>query len=208
MKRTTRSGPAGALLGGELPSDVEWTAITGCDASADGAFWYAVRSTGIFCRPSCRSRDPRRDRALVFRTPEQAMAAGFRSCKRCEPEKAAKPDEAWLAEMEGLIAERLRAGLSLGELADAACLSPWHLHRRFKRATGLTPQQYIRRERIARAKRLLDDTELTAAAVAKECGIPSASRFIALFRQEAGCTPAEYRRRTGGDQDVEGGKAE
>lgn len=207
MKRTTRSGPAGALLGGELPSDVEWTAITGCDASADGAFWYAVRSTGIFAgRPaapairgatarSCSGRrsrrwppasDPASAASRKGRQARRGLAVRDGGTDRRAAARRTVPRRAGGRRLPVALASA--SPLQAGDGLDAAAVHPPRADRAGQAAAGRYGAD--------------------RGAVAKECGIPSASRFIALFRQEAGCTPAEYRRRTGGDQDVEGGKAE
>src|SRR5947209_4634594 len=129
-----------------LPADAEaWRAVQRRDARFDGAFVYAVRSTRVYCRPSCPSRRPMRDRVEFFPLPEVAERAGFRPCLRCRPREAAAADPRVEtiralcrridANGEGEEAPRLKG------LARQAGLSPYHLQRVFKRIVGITPRQ-------------------------------------------------------------------
>src|SRR4051812_38215493 len=118
-----------------------WAAVMGRDAAADGTFYYAVRTTGVYCRPSCASRAARRENVEFHPTCEAAERAGFRACKRC------KPNAAGLAEQHAAAVERACRMIdqaesvpALDELATAAGMSRFHFHRVFKASTGLTPK--------------------------------------------------------------------
>ncbi|SDT33000.1 AraC family transcriptional regulator, regulatory protein of adaptative response / methylphosphotriester-DNA alkyltransferase methyltransferase [Paenibacillaceae bacterium GAS479] len=176
------------------PTDEQWRAVCNCDNEADGSFWYAVKTTGIFCRPSCKSRTPKRDHTAVFGSPSEALKAGFRACKRCQPDAAMQPSEAWIDGLIRYIRVHLQEDLSLAALAEVGCSSPWHLHRSFKRQTGLTPQQFVRRERMRLATELLSRSDAPVADIGRQVAMPGAAHFIAMFRRELGCTPAEYRK--------------
>src|SRR5215472_15794228 len=118
-----------------------WTAVANRDAGADGRFFYAVRTTGVYCRPGCASRLPLRANTVFFETTADAEAAGFRSCKRCRPADGSAAAR-HLAAIEKACA-RLRTSEtmpSLAELADAAAVSRFHFHRVFKQITGVTPR--------------------------------------------------------------------
>lgn len=130
-----------------------WQAVVARDARLDGIFVYAVRSTGIFCRPGCRSRAPKHENVLFFRGAQEALEAGFRPCKRCRPQQVLPPDEreALIAGARELI-EQAKVPLTLAELGKALNVSPWHLQRLFKAATGLTPRAYAAALRLERLK--------------------------------------------------------
>ncbi|MDQ6421537.1 bifunctional transcriptional activator/DNA repair enzyme AdaA [Paenibacillus sp. LHD-117] len=178
---------------GDAATEPEWQAIIGNDASYDGTFFYAVRTTGIFCRPSCKSKPPNRENASVFRTAEEARKDGYRSCKRCKPTGERLPDEEWVATVTDYIHNRYMDPLSLEKLADVGHGSPYHLHRTFKRVTGVTPVTYIQKVRIRRAQELLHGSEHSVTEVGSRVGIPNAPYFITLFKKETGHTPAQYR---------------
>ena len=120
-----------------------WRAVYQRDLRADGAFYYAVKTTGIFCRPGCASRLPKRRNVRFFDTCEQAELAGYRPCRRCTPLTISPQQETAM-----LIARACRrmetsdTDISLHDLATAVGLSPWHFHRVFKRLIGVTPKQY------------------------------------------------------------------
>src|SRR5579862_7858105 len=130
-----------------------WQAIRARDAKADGAFWYSVRTTGVYCRPSCAARPARPENVAFHDSQEAARRAGFRPCKRC------KPDQAPLAERQAeLVREACRAiesaeeMPSLAELAAKAKLSRHHFHRLFKSVTGVTPKDYAAAHRADRVR--------------------------------------------------------
>jgi AraC family transcriptional regulator of adaptative response/methylated-DNA-[protein]-cysteine methyltransferase len=119
-----------------------WQAVTTRERAADGSFYYAVRTTGVYCRPSCASRLPRRENVSFHATPADAEAAGFRACKRCRPTERS-PVEAQLAAVAkacAILRER-DVTPSLAELARAVAVSPFHFHRLFKQVVGATPRE-------------------------------------------------------------------
>ncbi|MDP8965284.1 MAG: AraC family transcriptional regulator, partial [Cyanobacteriota bacterium] len=119
-----------------------WQAVLAKDASLDGTFFYAVRSTRIYCRPSCPARRPRREQVLFFSLPEVAERAGFRPCQRCTPQKATTPNpQAERVERVcQYIESNLDSPLTLATLGEQVGMSPHHLQRIFKRITGITPR--------------------------------------------------------------------
>ncbi|XID95838.1 bifunctional transcriptional activator/DNA repair enzyme AdaA [Paenibacillaceae bacterium WGS1546] len=177
-----------------LATDEQWRAIVGNDASYDGKFYYAVATTGIFCRPSCRSKPPNRINVRVFLTTRRALDDGFRPCKRCKPTGERLPDEEWIALISAYIDERYMDALPLEKLAEIGRVSPYHLHRTFKRMTGSTPAEYVQRVRIGRAKEWLANTDASIADIGLNVGIPNPSHFATLFKKLTGATPASYRK--------------
>ncbi len=131
-----------------------WQAVQTRDAGADGLFFYAVRSTGIYCRPTCPSRRPRRDQVLFFQQPDAAEQAGFRPCLRCTPRDQAThaPQVELIQRACDYIAERADSEPTLEEIGHAVGLSPYHLQRTFKRIMGITPRQYAETCRVDRLK--------------------------------------------------------
>jgi len=174
-----------------------WDAVRNRDASLDGTFVYAVRSTGIYCRPSCPARKPRRTRVLYFRSPDAAELAGYRECRRCRPRHLAgtEPDPA--AKTVALACRQIEANgeesLRLGALAKSAGLSSHQLGRAFRRVIGLTPRQYADAVRLGRFKRRLQKGDDVTTAL-YEAGYGSSSRLYEHSDSQLGMTPATYRR--------------
>jgi AraC family transcriptional regulator, regulatory protein of adaptative response / methylated-DNA-[protein]-cysteine methyltransferase len=173
-------------------NDWRWDAVQGRDRSADGRFVYGVISTGIFCRPSCPSRRPRRDRVRFFETPDLAMRAGFRACRRCDPARVVTADDA-IARASAYLAGHADETVSLAALAGVAGLSPFHLQRRFKRVLGISPREYQAACRAERFRQeLRSGRDVTGALY--EAGYGSPSRVYEAAPTGRGMTPATYRR--------------
>jgi AraC family transcriptional regulator of adaptative response/methylated-DNA-[protein]-cysteine methyltransferase len=173
--------------------DARWRAVAARDCRADGDFVFAVRTTGIYCRPSCPARRPRRSRVLFFATPEAAEAGGFRACRRCHPRAAEPPRAAWLRRLCRTIEASPGRPPSLARLAAAAGVGPHHLQRAFKRAVGLSPRQYAEALRTGRLRRALRRGRAVEDA-ALEAGYGSASGAHAHATRALGMTPGTYRR--------------
>ncbi|WP_420818440.1 bifunctional transcriptional activator/DNA repair enzyme AdaA [Paenibacillus ginsengarvi] len=176
-----------------IPEEL-WEAIVRCDASYDDRFIYAVRTTGIFCKPSCKSREPNRANVRIFSNARQALDAEFRPCKRCKPTGERLPDQEWVAQIKLCIEANYAETLTLHVLADMCHGSPYHLHRTFKRITGQTPVEYVQRTRVAKAAELLLRTNRTVADIALAVGVPNPAYFTTLFRTVTGQTPGDYRK--------------
>ena len=175
-----------------------WAAFSRSDRRYDGRFVTAVRTTGIFCRPSCTCRKPRPERVVFFRTPRAAARAGFRACKRCRPELAGGVAEAELRMVERALAF-MRAHhdehLALAGLGRSLAMSPSHFARRFRAATGVPPMRALADVRAERAEILLATTGRGVLEVAFACGFGSASSLVRAFRRRTGTTPAAWRAR-------------
>lgn len=163
-------------------------------ASLDGRVWVAVRTTGIYCLPSCRARKPRRENVRFYFSREEAERAGFRPCRKCRPEVrggARGLERASLNRwLEGLSAEDAR----IESLARAHGVSPSRLYRLFRRHLGYGPREARARARLARACRLLRAGSATITDIAYDAGFGSLATFYRWFRRAVGRTPAEYRR--------------
>ncbi|QRZ15849.1 bifunctional DNA-binding transcriptional regulator/O6-methylguanine-DNA methyltransferase Ada [Paracoccus methylovorus] len=175
-------------------SDPRWQHVLTRDAAADGSFVYAVRTTGVYCRPSCPARRAKPQNVTLYPSPAQAEAAGFRPCRRCNPKGAsvAEANAALVAAACRLI-EQAETPLSLHELAEAAGMSPFHFHRQFKAITGLTPRAYAAAHRASRLRaQLAKGTSITGAIY--EAGFNSNSRFYESADGMLGMTPSAWRK--------------
>src|ERR1700738_4121585 len=149
-----------------LDADACWTAVKRRDRAADGIFFYSVRTTGVYCRPSCAARLPRCENVEFHETCADAERAGFRPCKRCRPDGLAPAEQqaAAVAAVCRLI-EEAEEMPRLDEMAQAAGLSRYHFHRVFKAVTGLTPKSYTDARRSKRVQDELTRSETVTAAI-------------------------------------------
>src|SRR5258708_32178857 len=143
-----------------------WNAVLARDASRDGSFVFGVRSTGIYCRPSCRARRPRREQVSFFQVPEAAEQAGFRACRRCHPRRAqgADPQFDLVRRICHTIDEHDEEPLTLKTLSTETGVSAHHLQRTFKSVMGITPRQYAESRRLHQFKsKVKEGSSVTAA---------------------------------------------
>lgn len=179
-----------------LTDDVMWHAAIMCDAGYDGMFYYAVKSTGIFCRPSCRSKTPHRDNVVYFANAQQAMTAGYRPCKRCRPELAGRtydPAGETVSLMQKLLETQYEHLHSMDEVAQQVGMSAFHLQRLFKQYIGMTPKEYLDGVRVKKAMHLLGSSSLNNTEICYAVGFQSPSSFYNAFRKQTGLTPTEYK---------------
>ncbi|MDD1791199.1 bifunctional DNA-binding transcriptional regulator/O6-methylguanine-DNA methyltransferase Ada [Burkholderia gladioli] len=174
--------------------EARWEALVARDADADGAFFYAVKTTGVFCRPTCASRMPRRENVSFFDDPAAARAAGFRACKRCQPER--EPREVEIVRRACAVLDASDRA-TLAELSAAVHVSPFHLQRLFKRVVGVSPRQYQAARRGAALRDALEGgAPVTRAAV--DAGYQSSSRVYEAVPRELGMAPSAFRRKGAG----------
>ncbi len=177
--------------------EARWAAVLARDKSGDGAFYYSVATTGVYCRPSCGARRANRANVQFHATSADAEAAGFRACKRCKPASAdlatAHTDK--VARACRLI-ETAEDEPKLDDLAQAAGLSPFHFHRIFKAATGVTPKAYAIAHRHKSVRASLKTSRTVTEAI-HDAGFKSSGRFYAASNEVLGMTPKSFR--TGGD---------
>ncbi len=172
-----------------------WHAVESRDVRYDGAFVYAVHSTGIFCRPSCPSRRPRRRNVEFFPVPEAAERAGYRACRRCRPGEARPRDPQ--VDMVRSVCRYIDGGEAengaptLAQLGAQVGVSPHHLQRTFKRVMGISPRQFADARRLGRFKAGLRRGEPIAGAM-YEAGYGSSSRLYERAPGQLGMTPATY----------------
>jgi AraC family transcriptional regulator of adaptative response/methylated-DNA-[protein]-cysteine methyltransferase len=176
-----------------ITDDWRWQSLVRKDERADGLFWYSVKTTGVYCRPSCPARLPKRENVAFHDSTQNAEKAGFRACKRCGPKGSG---------LAGQHAEAVTTACrmikeadefpSLNELAVAVKMSPGYFHRLFKTATGLTPKDYANAHRADRVKRALPKLETVTQAI-YDAGFNSNGRFYAGSSKMLGMKPKEYR---------------
>jgi AraC family transcriptional regulator of adaptative response/methylated-DNA-[protein]-cysteine methyltransferase len=174
--------------------ELRWQAVKTHDRSFDGKFYFAVATTGVYCRPSCRSRLPLRKNVSFFATPEEAERAGFWPCLRCHPASvsAADPALARIREVCDYIRSHAQESLSLAMLAERAGLSRFHFQRAFKKVVGVTPKQFADAHRLRSFRQELRKQPSVTDAI-YEAGFGSSSRVYERVDTRLGMTPAEYR---------------
>ena len=176
-----------------IVSDPRWAAVVARDPQADGTFFYSVRSTGVFCRPSCPARPPRPENVAFHAGMADAQRAGFRPCRRCKPDQP--PLAAQQAALVAGLCQRIEAAEqapTLEDLARHAQMSTYHLHRVFKSVTGLTPKAYANAHRARRVRAELERGGTVTEAF-YGAGYNSGGRFYAEAQDLLGMTPTRYR---------------
>jgi AraC family transcriptional regulator of adaptative response/methylated-DNA-[protein]-cysteine methyltransferase len=173
-----------------IDPDAAWRAVLARDKAADGRFVTGVLTTGIYCRPSCAARHPKRENVRFFATGAEAAAAGLRPCLRCKPDEVAR--DAAAIETALRLIEGAETPPSLDVLAGSAGYSPFHFHRIFKRATGVTPAAYAR----ARRARVMTDSLAAESRITDaiyDAGYSGPGRFYADAKDRLGMTPSTWR---------------
>lgn len=177
-----------------ITKDQRWQAIVGRDPKADGTFYYSVRTTGVYCRPSCAARLARAENVQFHLTIEDAEKAGFRPCKRCKPKEAglSERNARKIAKACRMI-ETSEETPSLNRLAAQAGMSPSYFHRIFKSVTGLTPTEYAAARRSERVRASLERSNTVTDAI-YDAGFNSSGRFYETANHVLGMTPTKFRR--------------
>src|SRR5215472_11832893 len=171
-----------------------WEAVLARDSKRDGEFFFAVSTTGVYCRPSCAARRPRRENVCFFRTPDAAEQAGYRACLRCRPRAFTGNAEAdSVKTICRFIEQHLDEPLTLGRLGKEFRQSPFHLQRRFKAVLGITPREYADSCRLRMLKRNLQAGDSVTRAM-YDAGYGSSSRLYEKTASQLGMTPDKYRR--------------
>jgi AraC family transcriptional regulator of adaptative response/methylated-DNA-[protein]-cysteine methyltransferase len=194
MERSLESAEAST----QEPLDEEqcWQAVSVRDRSADGAFVFAVQSTGIYCRPSCPARRPQRKQVTFFAQPHLAEAAGFRPCRRCHPQENTPPapQRDLVEQIARYIETHLQTSLRLSDLSQRFHLSPSHLQRTFRRIMRMTPRQYRDYCRLRSFQERLH-AGATVTNALYEAGYQSSSSVYERAHAQLGMTPAAYQHR-------------
>jgi AraC family transcriptional regulator of adaptative response/methylated-DNA-[protein]-cysteine methyltransferase len=176
----------------KILADPRWTALISKNKESDGDFFYSVRTTGVYCRPSCGARMPRPENVEFHATTGDAEAAGFRPCQRCQPAGLSLTDrnKAKIAKACRII-EQQEERINLHALAKTIRMSPYHFHRTFKNVTGLTPAEYAHANRSERVRKTLTGGQSVTTAI-YDAGYNSSSRFYEKAGEVLGMTPSAF----------------
>ncbi|SCY03991.1 AraC family transcriptional regulator, regulatory protein of adaptative response / methylated-DNA-[protein]-cysteine methyltransferase [Nitrosospira sp. Nl5] len=185
-----------AQLAANTINDPRWSLMAMRNTEADGSFYYSVRTTGVYCRPSCPARLARAENINFYPTREEAEKAGFRPCKRCQPDRPSLAEQHAVKVTQACrIIEEAETVPVLEDLAKRVGVSPYHFHRVFKQVTGLTPRQYAAAQRERRVRNELGYSGAggTVADAIFDAGYNSNSRFYEKSNKVLGMTPSNYR---------------
>lgn len=171
-----------------------WEKIINCDRKYDGIFFTAVKTTKIYCRPSCRSRKPKKKNVEFYYDRNEVEKAGYRPCKRCQPEVEHSPHIELVRNIITFLVNHYKQNLILKDIAAHVGLSPFYLERLFKKETAETPRTYLEKIRIDKAAYLLRNSAMTNVEICYEVGFQSSSNFYKVFRSIKNCSPSEYRK--------------
>lgn len=172
-----------------------WKALISCNPDYDGHFFYAIKTTGVFCRPSCKSKRPKPENVSFYATASEAVEAGYRPCKRCRPDLSLyDPCKQVINDTKEIMKQDFSQQLDLNEIAQKVGVSQFHLHRMFKKKTGDTPRIYLGNVRIEKAKELFVTTNLSITEIGFRTGFQSVSGFYRAFKRETGMTPNRFKR--------------
>lgn len=181
--------------------DEMWEKILDCDRKYDGLFFTCVKTTKIYCRPSCRSRKPKKRNVEFCFSIDEAETRGFRACKRCQPEVKQSPYVEFTQQVIAFLTDHYEQKIGLEEVAAHVGMSPSYVDRLFKQETDETPRSYLEKIRIDKAAHFLANTDKTNLEICLETGFQSTSHFYKVFRQLKQQSPGQYRKEKGAEQD-------
>ena len=178
-----------------MTAQQKWQAVQRCDEAFDGRFFYAVKTTGVFCRPSCKSKTPKRENLLFFDTAQQAMAAGFRPCKRCRSDLAVfRPDHALAQQAKAVLNDYFAHPRQLAAGLAQLGVSRHRLNQLLQAEYGVAPAQYVAALRLGEAKQRLQGTNEPITTIAAAVGFEQTTSFCRFFKAQTGQTPGSYRK--------------
>lgn len=173
-----------------------WEAVVQCNGKYDGTFYYAVKTTGIFCRLSCKSKTPKQENVEFFFHIEEAFQKGYRPCKRCRPDlyqSTYDPNQEVIKEVKNILENEYDKPWTLQKLSKRIGFSSYHLHRLFKKKAGISPKQYLNQIRIEQAKLLLLQGEKNNTEICFLVGFNDTSHFYRVFRKVTGLSPLDFK---------------
>ncbi|MCR6106804.1 methylphosphotriester-DNA--protein-cysteine methyltransferase family protein [Salipaludibacillus agaradhaerens] len=176
-----------------IPS-VYWMAISNNDSSFDNKFYYGVKTTKIFCRPSCKSRIPNKNNVYIFKEAQSALEFGFRPCKRCQPDNLLLPNEEWIKLICDWINENFQDDMTLNSLSETFHSSQFHLQRTFNKVKGESPLSYLKKIRLTTAADKLKNTDYPIQVISSEVGFQNSAYFSTAFKKHYNVAPKNYRK--------------
>lgn len=184
------------LAGSESMNEERWNAVKNNDKSYEGKFYYGVKTTGIFCLPSCKSKLPLRKNVMFFHSYQEAINTGFRPCKRCRPDLSLTydPNKELLDSIKNFLDENFTDAKCLDGLDRYFNVSKFHLIRIFKNKFGKTPREYVQYKRIELSKNILISSDIKTIDIAFISGFSSYTTFFTNFKNLTNMTPEEYRK--------------
>lgn len=180
----------------KLTFEEMWEKIIACDSKYDGLFFTAVKTTKIYCRPSCRSRKPKKINVDFYYSIHEVESAGYRACKRCQPAADHSPHRELVKKVTAFLVNEYKQKLELQDISNHVGVSTFYLERLFKQETSETPRTYLEKIRVDKAAYLLKNTDQTNLEICYEVGFQSPSNFYRVFRRLKNCSPSEYRSQT------------
>lgn len=178
-----------------LSEEIMYQAVITNEQQYDGMFYYAVKTTGIVCRPSCKSKPPNRYNVTFFDSLEEAIKQGYRPCKRCRPDLGTHytPEIDAIETACAIISQEYDKPALLQELPVRIGISLSHFQRLFKKEVGLTPKEFLQKIKITKATELLIGSNMSTIDICLASGFASMSSFYVAFRNQTGLSPQEYR---------------
>jgi AraC family transcriptional regulator of adaptative response / methylphosphotriester-DNA alkyltransferase methyltransferase len=181
-----------------ISDNQKWQAVVSCDRNYDGIFFYGVKTTRIFCRPSCKSKTPIQNNVIFFDNAANAIESGFRPCKRCCPDKIIfEPELEIIKKAKDIFHTNYNKQVHLDYVSRQLGVSINHLIKLFKQHTNFTPTQYITKIRVDKAEELLKQGDISILEIAYATGFKSLSNFYKCFKNQTGYTPSEYKKSRG-----------
>lgn len=178
----------------QMKEELMWRGVIECNPDYDGRYFYGVKTTGVFCRPSCKSRNPKRDNIRYFERREEALAEGYRPCKRCRPDLFQfNPNQEVAQKLKDRLSQVYYSDSKIVEVINDFNFSQHRLIQIYKEYYGITIRQYIIERRINQAMMQLRTTEKRIVDIALDVGFNSSSAFYSAFNSYAGMSPSQYR---------------
>lgn len=174
-------------------TEQRFQAIIENNSKFDGNFYYGVKTTHIFCKPSCPSKVPNRKNIQIFKNVNEALTAGFRPCKRCQPTNTKLPNDAWVEQIKMYLQNNFQQKLDLETIATDCHGSVSNLQRTFKSITGQSPNDYLNELRLQYSLNLLKKTDYSIKTIAFRSGFNSDTYFNTKFKQRFHSSPLKYR---------------
>lgn len=178
-----------------IAEENKWEAISTRDETYDGVFWYGVKSTGIFCIPSCKSKHPHRENIEYFDSPQEALDAGYRACKRCRPDVLSyNPNRELIGQIRKYLDEHFLDAEVIDSYLKNISMNSKHINKLFKMQYDITPHAYVREKRLEKAVHLLSETDMNILDIALLSGFNSMSNFYSIFKSNYNISPTQYRK--------------